>query len=427
MAEHIDLARDYPCTWDQNETLTSTHDGVLKPNPVLKTWLVRDGARLDDVERAWRTVVTRHPALRVAYRQHRPGYWTYRVLPCAVVESWFTVLDHPDDERVAALRSQVGLHTGQLFAVIVVRHPEGLVIHVVLDHICADGWSLAVIIDEWGRIIDRAPASAEPIDDEFFRHCLDHEPKPETKTRLADELARVPPQSFPPYAEPPLTLRTPPAAYAVEAAKTVVPWNSFPFDARACAAGIGPALLTQGLNLLYGSDSGQPQEFPLVAGVAARRTHAQQRSVGMYFSWLMLSVPVGESPLVARARSVHGRVLATLRRPPVPFALDSAIRVPDVAGARHWPYSRSPRYLYANHLTPRPPLVVGGRPAETVPSDEKIQGFGLARVVSKPLADGLELEFVARADLLAEGITGQLVRYAHEAIGSRPAISGGRV
>ncbi|MBB4910648.1 condensation domain-containing protein [Actinophytocola algeriensis] len=416
MVEALDRAGDFPCTWDQNETLSSAHHGIKKPDPVVKSWFVGERATVTALRDAWWAVVARHPALRVCYRQDQPGYWTQRILPVEAVEAWFTVLDDPDDGEVARLRARVGPHTGQLFAVIVACGRTGRTLHLALDHICADGWSLAVIIDELSDLLAGRHVDTDVVDMEFFRHCLDNAPSAEEKDRLAESWAAAPPGTFPPYQVPPLRLPDTTGGYAVESSRAVLPWTSFAFDGRAAAAGVGPALLTRWLAEVHGAE---PGEFPMVVGVSGRRSREQQRSVGMYFAWHMLSVPVDDSSLATRARRTHGRLLTLLRRPPPPFALDSAIRVPELAGARNWPYEMSPRFLYANHLTPMPPLLVGGAPAEIVPAgDDVVRGFGLARVVSRSRPDGLELEFVARSDLLGTGVTDRLARHAAGTVSS---------
>jgi hypothetical protein len=429
MPEQPDLTRDYPCSWDQNERLTSASvRKAEQPEPnrreyaVAKAWRVKDASRLRDIARAWRVIALRHLSLRVAFRQYRPGYWVQRVLPCEAVESWFTVLDDATDEQLAELRSQVGLQTGQLFSVALVRRPVGLEIHFTFEHMCVDSLSLGVIIEEWSRLIDDPRHLPDEADDGFLKFCLDNAPAPESLEQKRDEWARAPANTFAPYALAPLTLSR--GDYAVESTTIRLPWRGFHFDARACAAGIGPVLLAGGLDRLHGTQPGLCRDYPVIAELTGRSSREYERAVGPFYSWFMLQVPVGADDLATKARKVYGRLLNALRRPPTSFALETAIRVPELVGARNRPYDRTPSYLYANHLRPVPPFIVGGEVAEPIAVNGRTDCSG-ARVSSRSLQDGLELEFIARSDLLSPGVTKYLAAHAREQLQSEPALANG--
>jgi hypothetical protein len=431
MPEQPDLRRDYPCCWDQNERLTSVSAGKTEqaePNrreyAVAKAWRVKDASRLDDIARAWRTIALRHPSLRVAFSEYRPGYWVQRVLPYEAVESWFTILDDATDEQLAKLRSQVGLHTGHLFSVAVVRRPVGLEIHFTFEHMCVDSFSLGVIIEEWSRLIDDPQEVAEEIDDGFLKFCLDNAPSLEALERKRDELARAPANTFPPYALAPLAFSRMRGGYAVESAKIKLPWHGFHFDAKACAAGIGPVLLAAGLDRLRGTQPGLCRDYPVIAELTGRSSREHERAVGPFYSWFMLPVPVGADALATKARKVYGRLLNALRRPPMSYALETAIRVPELIAARNRPYHHTPSYLYANHLRPIPPFIIGGEVAEAIVIKGRTDCSG-ARVSSRSLEDGLELEFIARSDLLSRGATKYLAEYARDQLQRELALANG--
>ncbi|WP_347340226.1 condensation domain-containing protein [Bradyrhizobium cytisi] len=414
MVSYPDLSCEYPCSWDQNERLTSARAQTKERDKVAKAWFVDDNTRLEDIAAAWREVIVRHPSLRVAFTQHRQGYWTQRVLPCEAVESWCTVVEEATEEQLSTLRAHVGLHTGQLFSVALVRRTNGLEVHFTVDHICIDSRSLTVIVDEWSRFIDNGPPTVREVDDKFLRFCLKRAPSPEVLRQTLEEEARAPAKSFPPYAQAPLSLSENAGRYQLEAAKVKIPWTGFSFDARTCAAGIGPALLASGLDSLHGTQPGLTTEYPMIGVLLGRNSLEYDQSVGPFSSWFMLSVPVGPDGLATRARKVHGRLLNAVRRPPTPFALETAIRVNNLVAARNRPYHQSPRYLYANHLMPTRDLTVSGKAARAIALDGGLRGYGLARALSRSWEDGLELEFTARADLLSTGVTEYLVRHALE-------------
>jgi hypothetical protein len=410
MARQLDLARDYPCSWDQNERLTCAKAQMKPRYKIAMAWSVADRDRLEDIARAWRTIVMRHPALRVAYAESSPGYWRQRVLPYEAVEHWCVIMDDATDAQLAVLRSRVGLHTGQLFSVALVRRSAGIEVHFTVDHVCIDSWSLGVIIEEWGSYADGGETASSDIETDYFEHCLNNPPSPGALEAKREEWQRVSARTFPPYAQAPLRLAETSQRFRLEAAKIRIPWDSFPFDARACAAGIGPALLAAGLEALCGSEPGEYPEYPMIGVVAGRTSHGQVHSVGAFSSWLMLPVPVLGDDLATRSRKASGRLLNALRRPPTPFALETAIRCPELVAARHWPYHRSPRYLYTNHLKPLPAPAFGGNSAKPIPVGEA-RGFGLAKAITRSAIDALELEFTTRADLLSAGAATELARF----------------
>jgi hypothetical protein len=413
MADGLDLNRSYPVTWDQSERLSSAARRKKERDKQSKAWRIRDVSRVEDIRRGWFAIVAKHPSLRVDFEQYQPDYWTQRVLPREAVESWFTVLDDPSDEELARLRSQVGFHTGQRFSVAVARRKDCLEIYFTVDHICLDSRSIGVILREWSDHINGVEVSAE-TDDLFLQHCLDNPADPESRRRREDELTRTPATTFVPYAEPPLIFSGHPGGYTLEASSLRIPWDAFSFDARPVAAGIGPVLLTGGLRALHGDAESDPVDYPLVGVITGRPTLRHEHAVGPYSTWCMLPIPVSGDELIVKARKVYGRLLTALRRPPVPFPLENLVRSPEWVAARNWRFDRSPRYLYANHLNPTPDFVIGPEVAEVVTIPGKLRGWGVARVLSRSWDDSLNLEFTARSDLLAAGVTDRLARYAVE-------------
>ncbi|MET0136652.1 MAG: hypothetical protein ABW215_23935 [Kibdelosporangium sp.] len=402
--------RTYPCGWDQNERLTSASRGVKTRDKVAKAWRFKDDSLLPDLVAAWWSIIARHLSLRVAFREFEPGFFEQSVLPLDAVEPWLVVLDDPSAGQLATLRSHVGLHTGQLFLIALVNRPVGMEMYFIADHICVDSRSLHVIYAELAEYLGSGEARPRETDDLFLRECLADPPSPRA-VRPAET------SGFAPYAEPPLSFRTGRGKYALEATRIRLPWTAFSFDARAVAPGLGPALLVNGLDALHGEVPGRPGDYPVVGTLNNRKTYAYERAVGPFASWFMLSVPAGSADnLLVRSRRVYGRLLNAMRRPPPPFALETAIRVPELFEARNWPYHQAPRYLYANHLQPTPQLVLGGEVGDPIPLETDLRGYSAARVLSRAHDDGLDLLFTARTDLLAPGVTERLARYAQETV-----------
>ncbi|HWK50762.1 MAG TPA: condensation domain-containing protein, partial [Steroidobacter sp.] len=117
----------------------------------------------DALQSAFDALLERHEALRTVFRQSADG--SPKPVPCSqpVLIQWEKLAHVVSKERMRRARKEAELHAlrpfnleaGPLLHVKVLQFSrQEHVLLLCLHHICADGWSLNVLIDEFSRLYD---------------------------------------------------------------------------------------------------------------------------------------------------------------------------------------------------------------------------------------------------------------------------------
>ncbi|MBT8163499.1 MULTISPECIES: hypothetical protein [Arthrobacter] len=403
-------AGDIPCSWDQNQALTSHSLGIKPRDVICRRWYVAHVGVASLICDAWRAVVSEHPALRVEYRRHTSGFWSQRVLSNDEVALWTTVGAYfPDRTSVQQFDDRVSIDTGQLFSFVVTPVFDGVVVELAIDHICIDGVSISLLIGflnvKIALALNGQPLSEGACDTNFFDRCVKLGPDYRSSVQDLSRWPEVNPGIFPPMAEVEMTAR-PGIEYGEHKVSARISWEEMDDRYRSSAPGICGAALAQSVSRVI---EGIPvSEIPLVA-VLSGRTVADQLAVGMYFSYAMLAAQVGDDPLYVRARAVHGRILGAMRRSRTPFALEVLQRTPNQPHGRDYVNESTLNYLQVNHVAEPPELEVSDAVVEVLPVAFQERGYGLARARSVSRMNDLEFEITARTDYLGSEFASSVI------------------
>lgn len=345
--------RYYPCTWDQNESLTWQFNGNIGHGSAFRTWTVEPALDPAVVRQAWLRVLAKHPALTVEYSLGPDGFW--RQAPRAAQDCDAFVFDAPNCDNTTRFlieRNTDPLRTRPL-SLIIDTQSDRTVLHLFLDHIPIDGYSMQSIIGDFGRFLSGAEHNGDR-DMRFFDFCETYGASRKTCGPLPLESAITPYESVP-RSTGPLKPYSQDSTAAVR--KYKMPLAELSHDMRRALPGVAPAI---GAAAIAQAAGGGVDEVYTLTTVPGRRNDNVD-AVGRFLGYVMIGLPAGEPDLLAAARRIYGRILTAAKpRTPVPMSRVVAALAPHRTASKYKQPPQMLPYMAIDHSRPEPALAVAG-------------------------------------------------------------------
>jgi hypothetical protein len=344
----------YPCTWDQNESLTWQFNGNIGHGSVTRTWTVEPALDPARVRQAWLHVLAKHPALTVEYSLGEDGFWRQRPRAAAACDSF--VIDAPNCDNTT--RSLIERNTEPLYkrpvSLIIDTRSDRTILHLFLDHIPIDGYSMQSIIGDFGRYLSGAAYEGDR-DLRFFEFCSTYGATPGNCGPLPLTESTIKPYEPVPRSTGPLQPYSQDCTAAVRRYK--VPLAELSLPARRSIAGIAPAI---GAAALARAAGGGVEEVYTLVTVPGRRNDTLT-AVGRFLGYVMIALPADEPDLLVTARRIYGRILTAAKpRTPLPMSRVAAALAPHRSASKYKQPRQMLPYMAIDHSRPEPELVVPG-------------------------------------------------------------------
>jgi hypothetical protein len=341
----------YPCTWDQNESLTWQFNGNIGHGAAVRSWSIEPALDPALVRRAWRQVISKHPA--VEYSLGRDGFWRQSPRTAAACDSFIVDAPNCDTTTRNLIEKLTDPMNGRVHSLIIDTRPDRTIVHLFLDHIPIDGYTMRTIIRDFGSYLSGAEYHGER-DLRFFEFCGTYGATPKTCGALPVESAITPYESVPRSAGP--EDRSPETSIA-SVRKYRLPIARLSRQARRSMAGIAPAI---GAAALAGAAGGGIDEVYTLVTVPGRRNDTLD-AVGRFLGYVMIALPVDDSDLLSAAQKIYGRILTAAKpRVPLPMSRVVATLAPHRIASKYKQPPQMLPYMAIDHSRREPDLVVTG-------------------------------------------------------------------
>ncbi|MFB9446610.1 hypothetical protein Dvina_24715 [Dactylosporangium vinaceum] len=329
--------------------MTWQFNGCIGHGVAERVWTIEPALDPALVRRAWLQTLAKHPALTVRYSLGRDGFWRQTPQSLDVCDSFVVDAPYVDNTTRGLIKRYTDPLQGRVTSLIIDTQADRTVVHMYIDHIPLDGYSMRTIIETFSGYLSGAQYRGER-DMRFFEHCRTYGATPQTSGPLPPH-APITPYDPVPRSEGPL--RDEPIAVV---RRFKLPMAGLSREDRVNVAGIGPAI---GAAAIARAAGGGVDEVPTLVTVPGRRTDTLG-AVGRFLGYVMIGLPSDDKDLSAVARRIYGRILnAAKPRTPVPMSRIVAARAPHRTASKYKQPEQMLPYMAIDHSQREPDLVAG--------------------------------------------------------------------